>query len=75
MRVNNNGYKIIAKYIGSDESIEELVLFASDNKKGFGLARVLGDDMKLENMIVLLDQINNIDQESEIFNQLEGFFK
>ena len=75
MRVNNNGYKIIAKYIGSDESIEELILFASDNKKGFGLARVLGDDMKPENMIVLLDQINNIDQESEIFNQLEGFFK
>ena len=75
MRINTNGRKIVAKYIGNENSVEEMILFAQDNDKGFALARVLGEDMKPENMIALLKSIQNIDKNSEVFGQMEQFFK
>lgn len=75
MRVNTKGYKVMAKYIGSETTMNEAILFVSDNKKGFALARILGDDMKPENMVILLNEIKNIDKNNPIFKQLKGFFK
>jgi hypothetical protein len=75
MRMNSNGTKIVAKYIGTEDSIEEMILYAQDNNQGFALARVLGENMKPENMISLLNSIQNIDKDSEIFSQVEKFFK
>lgn len=75
MRMNSNGTKIVAKYIGTENSIEEMILYAQDNNQGFALARVLGEDMKPENMISLLNSIQNIDKDSEVFSQVEKFFK
>ena len=75
MRMNSNGRNIVAKYIGDENSVEEMILFASDKTQGFALARVLGDDMKPENMIALLNNIKDINKDSEVFGQLEKFFK
>ncbi len=75
MRVNSKGTKVTAKYIGSENSIDELILFASDNEHGFGLARVLGDNMKPENMMALLEDIKDIDKNSNVFKKLEDFLK
>lgn len=75
MRVNSNGRKVIAKYVGTEDHMEEALIFVSDNNQGFALARVLGDDMKPENMIKLLNSIQNIDTESGVFSQVERFFK
>jgi len=75
MRMNSNGTKIVAKYIGTEDSIEEMILYAQDNNQGFALARVLGEDMKPENMMVLLNSIKDIDKDSKVFGQVEKFFK
>ena len=75
MRMNSNGTKIVAKYIGTEDSIEEMILYAQDNNQGFALARVLGEDMKPENMMALLNSIQDINKDSEIFGQVEKFFK
>ena len=75
MRINSNGHKVVAKYLGSEEAMEELILFASDKEYGFALARVLGDDMKPENMLKLLDNLKDLDKDSDVFKKLEGFFK
>ena len=75
MRMNSNGRNIVAKYIGDENSVEEMILFASDNNQGFALARVLGDDMKPENMIALLNNIKDIDKNSDAFGTMKKFFK
>lgn len=75
MRMNSNGRKIIAKYVGTENEMEEALIFVSDNNQGFALARVLGEDMKPENMIKLLNNIQNIDKDSEVFSKVSTFFK
>ncbi len=74
MRVNRNGSKIIAKYLGSENAMKEVIIFASDKTKGFALARVLGNDMRPENMIKLLNELKSIDKDSEAIKKMKGFF-
>jgi len=74
VRINSNGYNIVVKYLGTEDSIEEVIVYASDNTKGFGLARLLGDDMKPENMVQLLESIKDLDKNSSVFKKLNGFF-
>jgi len=74
MRVNSNGRNIVAKYIGTENSVDELIVFASDNSKGFALARVHGNDMKPENMLSLLNNIKNMDKDDAIFGKIKDFF-
>jgi len=75
MRMNSNGNNIVAKYVGSEDSIEELIVFASNKEHGFALARILGDDMKPENMVELLNNVKDINKDSDVFSKVENFFK
>lgn len=75
MRLNSNGHKVMAKYIGTETAMEELILFASDKDKGFALARVLGDDMKPENMLKLLNNLKEVDVNNETIGTLKEFLK
>lgn len=74
MRFNDKGNKIVAKYLGNENSMNEVIIFASDKTRGFALARVLGDDMKPENMMQLLESLKNMDEDSEVFKTMKNFF-
>ncbi len=74
MRVNDKGNKLIVKFLGDDESMDEVIAFVSSKEKGFALARVLGNDMKPENMLELLESIKDMDKDSDVFGKLSGFF-
>lgn len=41
-------------YLGEEDAIDEFIIFGADEEKGFGVARVLGEDMKPEDLIRLL---------------------
>jgi hypothetical protein len=41
-------------YVGSDEHIDEFVLFANSKDAGFAVVRVLGDDMNPNNILTLM---------------------
>ena len=43
--MGNNG---VIKYVGTDDSIDEIVVFLSDKELGFAITRIIGDDMTLE---------------------------
>lgn len=73
-KANTNGIKIIVKYLGTDESMEEVVFYANDNKKGFALGRLLGDDMRPEKIIKLLESTKDLNKNSEAFKNLEQLF-
>lgn len=76
MRMKHENFNIVVNYRGADDAVDEFVLFAADNSKGFALARVLGDQMKPENMIKMVKDFNNIDKEGagEALGQLSDLF-
>lgn len=49
----NLGSNGVIKYIGTDDSIEEIVVFLSDKEMGFAVTRIIGDDMTLEKFMEL----------------------
>lgn len=52
-------------YVGTDENIEEFVIYANRNENGFALVRVLGKNMNPNNIMTLMTVLkeSNIDME------------
>ena len=53
--------KIKITYTGSDEAIDELVIFGESKEFGFAIIRVLGDDMNVSKIMELGPIINKLD--------------
>lgn len=49
------------KYLGEEDAIDEVIVFASDNEQGFAVFRLLGKDMRPDQMIKLMNSIDNGD--------------
>ena len=77
MRGNNKGIRFVVKYLGTDEAIDEVILYASDKTKGFVVARVLGNKMNPEKIMKVIKDMDNLDKDNPAFSQLgnllEGF--
>lgn len=56
---NNRGATL--KYLGEEDAIDEVIVFASDNDKGFAVFRLLGENMRPDQMIKLMNSIDNGD--------------
>jgi len=67
--------KIVIKYIGSEDSIDELIIFAMASDRGFGIARVLGDNMEPSKIITLGDALKNANFEETQIQEFTNFFK
>ena len=76
MRMKHDNINIVIKYQGADDAIDEFVLFASDDTKGFALARVLGNKMQPEKIIKMAKDFKNIDKEGagDALAQLSDLF-
>ncbi|GGG59475.1 hypothetical protein GCM10010976_32760 [Bizionia arctica] len=75
MEVNDPAAKIIVKYIGDDDIADEFIVFTSSKNMGFGIVRILGNDMRPEKMATLVSAIQNADIDSSQFESITGFFK
>ncbi|EKF56463.1 hypothetical protein I215_03033 [Galbibacter marinus] len=75
MVMNSGIHRGTIKYLGTDEAIDEVIIFGSSDDEGLALIRVLGKDMKPENMITLVKALENgsIDV-SGLEGQLKGVF-
>ncbi len=69
---NSSDGRIIVKYIGTDTTIDELIIFGSMNESGFGIIRVLGDDMEPAKIMKLGDVVNQMSSDE---NSVEDFMK
>lgn len=47
------GNKGMLKYVGSEDSMEEIVIYAANKEMGFAVGRIIGDDMTLEKFMEL----------------------
>ena len=60
-------------YRGEEDAIDELIIFGSDMEKGFGIARVTGDDMDPEAMIRLFKSFKDGELDLQGLPDLDGF--
>ena len=72
---NSTDGKVIIKYIGTDTSIDELIVFGSANEKGFAIVRVLGDNMEPAKLMLLGDVLKNVTTDETNVNEFMDFFE
>jgi len=83
--LSNNSYKslikyggdkqgAIIKYLGSETSIDEVIIFGSDDSKGFGIVRILGNNMNPSQIIELVDVIKQSNFDTEQLKGIADFF-
>ena len=62
------------KYFGEEDAIDEIIVFASDDEKGFALLRLLGENMRPDQMIKLLNSIENGDLDASKLSSIGQLF-
>ncbi|KAA1242790.1 DUF4252 domain-containing protein [Aquimarina sp. RZ0] len=72
MRFGSNGTKAIVKYQGDDDDIDEIIVFASNKERGLALVRVLGDNMRAENMAKLMKAIDKGNVDLDAIKKIAG---
>lgn len=70
MKFGSNGTNIVLKYTGADDDIDEVIIFATDQKRGLALARVLGDNMRPEKMAKLAQSVEKGRLDLEAFRKI-----
>ncbi|WP_417874795.1 DUF4252 domain-containing protein [Xanthomarina gelatinilytica] len=75
MEFNDRAAKVVVKYIGDDNAADEFIVFTSSKDMGFGIVRILGNDMRPEKMATLVNAIQNADIDSSQLEDIAGFFK
>ena len=72
MRVKMLGANVIVNYLGdNDDAIDEVVILVAHNKKGFGIIRVLGENMNPSDIVKLSKEIK-LDGDSSEMEQLSN---
>jgi len=72
---NSTDGKIIVKYIGTDTTIDELIIFGTMNDAGFGIIRVLGDNMEPAKIMKLGDVVNQMSSDENAVQDFMQFFR
>lgn len=73
MRFNMGKGSIVVNFLGMEDAIDEVIIFGSDNEKGFAVVRVTGENMNPNDIMKLANEIK-LDGDSDQFKQLEGLF-
>ena len=72
---NSTDGKVIIKYIGDDDSIDELIIFGSANNRGFAIIRVLGNNMQPAKIMKLGEVVGQLKSDESVVNNFMDFFE
>lgn len=75
MKMGSNNQGATLKYLGEEDAIDELIVFASDNERGFAVFRLLGDDMRPDSMLKLMNSIDRGDIDASQLKTIGELFK
>lgn len=70
IRGTHKNIQFRVKYLGKENAIDEVILYASDKEKGFVVARILGDNMNPEKIMQVVKDIEKMDKDNPVFSQL-----
>jgi hypothetical protein len=74
MKYGSNKEGATLKYLGEEDAIDEIIVFVRDDEKGFALFRLLGDNMRPEQMIKLMTAIEKGDVDVTKLNSIGKIF-
>ncbi|WP_304136699.1 DUF4252 domain-containing protein [Mesonia mobilis] len=74
MRFDSSGRNVKVMYLGEQDAIDEVIVYANDNTKGFAVARLLGDDMNFAAVMKLMQSAAKGDVDVNL-DVLGGFGK
>ncbi len=74
MRMKHEGVNVVINFEGSDEAVDEFILLASDNSRGFALARVLGDKMQPAKIMKMAEDMKNLNADGSALAELGELF-
>lgn len=69
-RIKSNNWNATLKYSGEEDAIDEVIVFASDDNRGFAVFRLLGENMRPDQMLKLMKSAERGDLD---VSKLEGF--
>ncbi len=72
MKYGGGNSKMEVYYTGSEEAVDEIIVYGEDKIKGMGIARVLGDNMNPSDILQLVRSLQKGDID---MNGLEGISK
>tara|TARA_B110000008_G_scaffold274773_1_gene311073 strand:- start:558 stop:1133 length:576 start_codon:yes stop_codon:yes gene_type:complete len=75
MKYGANKQGATLKYLGEEDAIDEIIVFASDDEKGFVLFRLLGDKMEPAKMMNLMSAIEKGDLDVSKLESLGNIFQ
>jgi len=59
MSHNSDGMKMKMMYDGSQEAIDEIIVYGNSPEMGLGIARILGDDMNMGSILNMMKELEN----------------
>ncbi len=75
MKMNTSYGRATIKYLGTEDAIDEVIIYGDSDEKGFALIRVLGDNMNPAHMMQLLQAIEKSDYDGEGLKDLGKLFQ
>ena len=72
---NSKDGRFVIKYIGTDTTIDELIILGNSNDRGFAIIRVLGNKMDPVKIMKLGDVVSKLNSDEEVINQFRDFFE
>ncbi|PIF01462.1 MAG: hypothetical protein CR994_01840 [Maribacter sp.] len=75
MKLNTSYGKGVVKYIGDDGAIDEIIIYGDNDEKGFVLIRVLGNNIKPENLMQFMKAAQKSDYKGNGLNKIVDFIK
>lgn len=66
----DDGTKYRMLYDGSQDAIDEVVIFGTDENMGLGVARILGDDMSMTHIMKLFQEMDKANVDGNIIKNI-----
>ncbi|WP_340063907.1 DUF4252 domain-containing protein [Ascidiimonas aurantiaca] len=73
VKLNSGGIKATVKYLGEEDAIDEVIIFGINEEMGFAVVRVLGEDMRPENVMKLMSVVEQSGAGENSLEALKGF--
>lgn len=75
MEFKDNGISFKISTIGNENTVDEFLVLANSKEMGFTFVRVIGDEMKPEQLVKLITELQHADVDNNQLNQLFNYFK
>lgn len=75
MKLNSSFGKGVVKYLGDENAIDEVVIYGSNDGKGFALIRILGDNMNPAHLVELVQALQKSSYKGEGLEHLGDLLK